>query len=129
MAYGHNPFSEKTQWGGLIQDILFPLAQSLLINKMFKGQGQQAGQPRLGTTPTAQPRPTTSMGQSQQAMRQRMPQTIQQTQGMGMPTGDVTGGNVMEAILQALPPHLRQAYLEQVRLGSWKQQTPAGRMG
>lgn len=133
MAYGFNPFSEKTNFGGMLQDILAPIAQMLMMKKMYPGEqqgmkmpGAQAPTMPIQRTQTPLPPQPATMQSSPAGSRggeflspmggQARPQMGMQGQ---MPTGDVTGGNTISEIAAVLPPHLRAKYLEQVRLGKW----------
>ena len=61
MAYGYNPFSEKTNWGGMIQDIIYPIAQMLQINKMYPGE-QRGGKIPGGQSPFPMQQPPSQPG-------------------------------------------------------------------
>ena len=137
MAYGHNPFSEKTNWGGMLQDIIYPIAQMLQINKMYPGEQRGMKMPGAQTPMAPQAPPQAGM------MGNKM---MPASSPGGTPTQQPIGGNPMstqttrmgitqvpeardiQSLLSMLPPQGQAILLSLLGSGAYKP-PPQGKMG
>ena len=142
MAGFNNPFSPKPDYASGFSDIASQIMQMLIMNKMFKGNGQQGqGGGRQGSTveqlaPTSPLPPARQMpipqaggmgGAGGMGQAQGRPQPSP-PQGMGMPTGGPRQQNQSpEAMIMAiLPPFLQQYYSSQLKGGKWPEPKQMG---
>ena len=120
MAYGQSPFSEKTQWGPLLESIAGMIMQGMMVNKF----GKQGGQRQLPPPTMPQQRTQAPINRAVQQAPGTMQGSPNQSRGNefipqggmgGQPQGGQQAPEAAIFSLLASQPILQKYYAQQLK--------------